>query len=111
MTEHEKMARTVVERWRWDCGKGIDLSFTQCELLQQRIAKALQTTSSASCTSKGEMGEMIERAAEAICLADGIDWNGVLGRREISRNRYRGLARAAEAALTSSVPSEERGGQ
>lgn len=45
------------------------------------------------------MSEMIERVAKAICLWDGADWDGTLGSRECSRNRYRDTARAAIEAM------------
>lgn len=45
------------------------------------------------------MSEMIEKIAQAISLWDGDDWNGVLGSRDCSRNRYRDMARAAIEAM------------
>ena len=42
---------------------------------------------------------MIDRVAKAICRWDGEDWNGPLGSRDCSRNRYRAMARAAIKAM------------
>jgi hypothetical protein len=41
----------------------------------------------------------VDKVAQAISLWDGDDWNGILGSRECSRNRYRAMARAAIAAM------------
>lgn len=43
MTEDEKIARKIVEKWIWDCGDSLSLSFIQSELLQQRIVEAIGT--------------------------------------------------------------------
>lgn len=44
MTEAEKTARKIVEKWIWDCGGSLVLTFVQSELLQQRIIEALPPT-------------------------------------------------------------------
>lgn len=41
MTETEKLARKIVEKWIWDCGDSLELTFVQSQLLQQRIMEAL----------------------------------------------------------------------
>ncbi len=41
MTETEKLARKIVEKWIWDCGDSLSLTFVERELLQARIMEAL----------------------------------------------------------------------
>lgn len=50
----------------------------------------------------------IERVAQVICLWDGGDWDGVLGSRECSRDRYRAMAHAAREALDAYRADEKR---
>lgn len=52
--------------------------------------------------------QMIERAAEAICLWDGGLWSGALGSRDVSRDRYRNQARAALTAALQPEPPATR---
>ena len=41
MTEQERLARHIVEKWIWDCGGSLSLSFVESELLQQRIIESV----------------------------------------------------------------------
>jgi hypothetical protein len=57
------------------------------------------------------MIDTIELMAMAIAKQDGSEWDGQLGGRECSRNKYRDLARAAQAAQWHPIETAPRSGE